>query len=184
MPDAHALRESLSRALAEQGDRLFALALRVTRNPDLAADAVQEGFASAIERADGFRGEAALGTWLHRIVYNKAVDLLRRRGREQPLPEDPDELGPNDERLARAGWARPPDELLQGEQAREALAEALSRLSPLQRAIFELREEEGKSSEEIGEILGVSATTARVHLHRARLKLRALLAEHLQGARR
>ena len=50
-------REVLSRALVEEGDRLYALALRTTRDPDLAADAVQEAFASALEKADGFRGD-------------------------------------------------------------------------------------------------------------------------------
>ena len=72
------VREALSRALVDQGDRLYALALRVTRDPDLAADAVQEAFAAALERAADFRGEASLGTWLHRIVYNKSIDLLRK----------------------------------------------------------------------------------------------------------
>ena len=77
-----------SRALVEHGDRLYALALRVTRDPDLAADALQEAFATALERAADFRGESSLGTWLHRIVYNKAIDLLRRRGRESALPDE------------------------------------------------------------------------------------------------
>ena len=71
-------REALSRALVEEGDRLYALALRTTRDPDLAADAVQEAFASALEKADGFRGESRVGTWLHRIVFNKSIDLLRQ----------------------------------------------------------------------------------------------------------
>mgnify|MGYP000196333860 CR=1 FL=1 len=50
-------REVLSRALVEEGDRLYALALRTTRDPDLAADAVQEAFASALEKAEGFPSE-------------------------------------------------------------------------------------------------------------------------------
>ena len=79
-PSPPDVREDLSRALVDHGDRLYALALRVTRDPDLAADALQEAFATALERAADFRGESSLGTWLHRIVYNKAIDLLRKRG--------------------------------------------------------------------------------------------------------
>lgn len=178
-------REVLSRALREEGDRLYALALRVTRDPDLAADAVQEAFATALEREGEFRGEARVGTWLHRIVYTKAVDLLRRRGREDPFAEDAAALGPEDEHLGQApSWSRPPDEILLGREARTVLERALGALTPLQRAVFELREVEGQLTEKVGEILGLPAGTVRVHLHRARLRLRALLAEHFRKGKR
>lgn len=161
---------------------MYALALRVTRDPDLAAEAVQEGFATALARAGDFRGEARLSTWLHRIVFSKAIDLLRRRGREQPLPEESGELGPEDERLAHsASWSRPPDQILLGEETRAVLEGALAELTPTQRAVFELSAVEGRASEEVGEILGIPAGTARVYLHRARLKLRALLGPHFRG---
>jgi RNA polymerase sigma-70 factor (ECF subfamily) len=59
-------------------DRMWALALRTTRDPELAADAVQEAFIAAFRGADSFRGEAAVTTWLHRIVVNSCLDRLRR----------------------------------------------------------------------------------------------------------
>jgi RNA polymerase sigma-70 factor (ECF subfamily) len=59
-------------------DQMWALALRTTRDPELAADAVQEGFIAAFRGADSFRGEAAVTTWLHRIVVNSCMDRLRR----------------------------------------------------------------------------------------------------------
>src|SRR5690349_22731345 len=92
-----ARREALSRALVEHGDRLYSLALRITRDPDLASDAVQEAFATALQRADDFRGESRLGTWLHRIVYTKSIDLLRARGREAPMPEEDSGARPPDD---------------------------------------------------------------------------------------
>ena len=57
---------------------MWALALRTTRDPELAADAVQEAFIAAFRGADSFRGEAAVTTWLHRIVVNSCLDRLRR----------------------------------------------------------------------------------------------------------
>lgn len=176
-------REVLSRALVEEGDRLYALALRTTRDPDLAADAVQEAFASALEKAEGFRGESQVGTWLHRIVFNKSIDLLRRRRRYEPLPEeDPDELTAEDERLAHGGaWARPPDDVLLGVEAKAALDRALGELTPLQRAVFELKEGEGRPTAEVAEILDLNPGAVRVHLHRARLRLRARLTQHFSG---
>jgi RNA polymerase sigma-70 factor (ECF subfamily) len=60
------------------------------------------------------------------------------------------------------------------------LEKALGALTPVQRAIFELKEVEGRPTEEVGAILGMPPGTVRVHLHRARLKLRALLSEHFR----
>jgi RNA polymerase sigma-70 factor (ECF subfamily) len=59
-------------------DRMYAVAMRTTSNRELAADAVQEAFISAFRRADAYRGEAAVTTWLHRIVVNACLDRLRR----------------------------------------------------------------------------------------------------------
>ncbi|HVR71366.1 MAG TPA: RNA polymerase sigma factor [Vicinamibacteria bacterium] len=181
-PFAAADREALSQALVEHGDRLYALALRVTRDPDLAGDAVQEAFATALQRIGAFRGESSLGTWLHRIVYNKAIDLLRHRGRQAPLPDEETAGGAEDERLASLpAWARPPDQLLYGAETRRALDEALGRLTPQQRAVFTLREMEGLTTDEVASVLELEPGAVRVHLHRARLRLRSLLGEHFKG---
>lgn len=146
---------------------------------------MQEAFATALEREAEFRGEASFGTWVHRIVYTKAIDLLRRRGREQPWPEEePAELAAEDLALGHApSWARPPDEVLLGSETREALERALEELTPVQRAVFELREVEARPTEEVAEILGMPPGTVRVHLHRARLRLRARLSEHFRRGR-
>ena len=173
------IREALERALVEDGDRLYALALRVTGNADLAADALQDAFATALERAGQFRGDAAPGTWLYRIVFNKSIDLLRSRSREEPL----DEGASGEEEAGRDVWSRPPDEILSSLQAREALDRALEALTPVQRAVFELREIEGRPTGEVAEIVGLPAGTVRVYLHRARLRLRQILGPALQGGR-
>jgi RNA polymerase sigma-70 factor, ECF subfamily len=178
-------REALARALVEHGDRLYSLALRITRDPDMASDAVQEAFATALQRIDDFRGEARLGTWLHRIVYTKSIDLLRARGREAPLPEEdgPAGRGPEEDRLGGAPtWSRPPDEILFGSETRQALDKALMELTPLQRLVFELREVEGRPTDDVAEILSLPPGTVRVHLHRARMRLRARLSQHFRGA--
>src|ERR1700733_5444204 len=74
-------------------DRLWAVALRITCDPDDAADALQEAMISAFRRASDFRAEAAVTTWLHRIVVNASLDLLRRRSaRSVGWSGDPDDL--------------------------------------------------------------------------------------------
>src|SRR5687767_14687988 len=179
-----ATRDALSQALVDHGDRLYSLALRITRSPDMASDAVQEAFATALARASSFRGESSIGTWLHRIVYTKSIDLLRARGREAPLAdEDAAGVGMEEERLGGAPtWARPPDEILHGAETRQALERALAELTAMQRLVFELREVEGRTTDEVAEILSLPPGTVRVHLHRGRMKLRALLAQHFRGA--
>jgi RNA polymerase sigma-70 factor, ECF subfamily len=177
-------REALSQALVDHGDRLYSLALRITRDRDLAADAVQEAFATALQRAAGFRGESSLGTWLHRIVYTKSIDLLRARGREAPLADEDSALpGSEDDRVGGAPtWSRPPDEILLGAETREALEKALAQITPMQRLVFELREVEGRDTDEVAAILDLPPGTVRVHLHRGRMRLRGLLAPHFRGA--
>jgi len=68
-------------------DRMWAVALRTTRDPEMAADAVQDAFIAAFRRADSFRGEAAVTTWLHRIVVNSCLDRLRRTKPVVGLPD-------------------------------------------------------------------------------------------------
>ena len=179
-------REALSQALVDHGDRLYSLALRITRDRDLAADAVQEAFATALARAAGFRGESSLGTWLHRIVYPKSIDILRARGREAPLADEESSASSGNNGEDRPGgaptWSRPPDEILLGSETRQALEKALQQITPMQRLVFELREVEGRDTDEVAQILDLPPGTVRVHLHRGRMRLRGLLAQHFRGA--
>ncbi len=64
--------------LARHRDRLWAVALRTMRNPEDAADALQEAYISAFRRAHTFRGDAKFTTWMHRIVVNACLDRIRR----------------------------------------------------------------------------------------------------------
>src|SRR5437763_16512959 len=71
-------------------DRMWAVALRTLGNPEDAADAVQNACLSAFRNAASYRGDAAVTTWLHRIVVNACLDLVRRRKvrATDPLPDD------------------------------------------------------------------------------------------------
>jgi RNA polymerase sigma factor (sigma-70 family) len=76
-------------------DRLWAVALRTMGNPDDAADGLQDGMIAAYRRAGSFRGDAAVTTWLHRVVVNACLDRIRaaKVRRADPLPEDLDDIG-------------------------------------------------------------------------------------------
>lgn len=70
--------EAFGEIFRRHRDRMWALALRTTRDPETAADAVQDAFLNAFRRAGTFRGDAQLTTWLHRITVNACIDRLRR----------------------------------------------------------------------------------------------------------
>ena len=80
--------EAFGELFRRHRDRMWAVALRTTADPEMAADAVQEAFISAFRSAASFRGESAVTTWLHRIVVNSCLDRLRRARPVVPLPED------------------------------------------------------------------------------------------------
>src|SRR5690606_843731 len=86
--------EAFGEIFRRHRDRIWAVALRTTRDPEMAADEVQDGFLNACRAADYFRGEGAVTTSLHRIVVNACLDRLRRR---RPI-SDLDDLGPADPR--------------------------------------------------------------------------------------
>ena len=84
--------EAFGLLFARHRDRLWAVALRTTGDREEAADALQDALIAAFRRADSYRGDAAVTTWLHRIVVNACLDRLRRRRvrMADPLPDDLD----------------------------------------------------------------------------------------------
>jgi RNA polymerase sigma-70 factor (ECF subfamily) len=147
-------------------DRLWAVALRTTGDPEEAADAVQDGLLSAYRAAGSFRGDAAVTTWLHRIVVNACLDRMRRRKARPtvPLPEH-ENLQPAD----------PRDRLAQREIAWE-VERALATLPDEQRIAVVLVDVEGYSVEDAAAIMGCPTGTIKSRCARARAKLVPLLA--------
>ncbi|HYP44011.1 MAG TPA: RNA polymerase sigma factor SigM [Propionibacteriaceae bacterium] len=152
-------------------DRLWAIALRTMRNPEDAADALQDAYISAFRRADSFRGEALVTTWLHRVVVNACLDRIRagKLRAVEPLP---------DERHRPERGPAPEDPLEQQEE-RRSIAEALGHLNPDQRAALVLVDMEGYSVEEAARLLGCAPGTIKSRCARGRAKLVPLL-EHLR----
>lgn len=140
--------------------RVHALARRVVRAD--ADEATQEIYLRAWRGLAGWRGEAGVATWLHRLALNTLLDMVARR--------EPAETGAEDE-VSRAAAA----EIRPG--ARLELEEAIAELPRGARLVFVLHELEGLSHEEIAVRLGLSIGTSKSQLHRARLLLRAALGE-------
>jgi len=151
-------------------DRLWAVALRTSGDPEEAADALQDALLSAHRSAGSFRGDAAVTTWLHRIVVNACLDRMRRRAARPtvPLPEH-DHAHPVD----------PADPLGRRELAWE-IERALATLPADQRAALVLVDVEGYPVDEAATMLQIPVGTVKSRCARGRAKLVPLLA-HLRN---
>jgi RNA polymerase sigma-70 factor, ECF subfamily len=147
-------------------DTVYTLAVRLV-GPDLAQDVAQEALIRAWRAMPRFRGEAALGTWLHRITVNTAWTLRKRAARHEAQQLDE----------AIVDQARGPEHAGEMVEVRRSLTAAIERLSPGQRAVLVLRDIYGWTHAEVSRELGITQTTAKVRLHRARRRLRTLLEE-------
>jgi RNA polymerase sigma-70 factor (ECF subfamily) len=151
-------------------DRMWAVALRTMRDPEEAADALQEAFISAFRAAAAFRAESAVTTWLHRIVVNACLDRMRRRQARPtvPLPE----TGPGEPAQTR-------DQVSERE-TRMVVQEALRLLPEDQRVPIVLVDVEGYSVGETARMLGIAEGTVKSRCARGRVKLAKLLG-HLRN---
>jgi RNA polymerase sigma-70 factor, ECF subfamily len=157
--------EELYRAHA---GRLFSLACRMLGNPADAEDLLQDIFLAAHRKLDSFRGEAALGTWLYRLATNQILDHVRSRaGRAGQVTDGLEDATV----LPDAGEHRLGDRAI----GRIDLERALAQLPEGCRAAFVLHDVEGLEHREVAEVLGIAEGTSKSQVHKARLRLRAIL---------
>lgn len=147
--------------------RLFGLACRLVGRED-AEDLLQDIFLTAHRKLDLYKGESALSTWLFRLATNQCLDHLRSRRTRfalmtDAIDEEPDAPG------ASAG-------AILGVVDRLDLERALAQLPPGCRTVFVLHDVEGLEHREIGRMLDIADGTSKSQLHKARMRLRGLLA--------
>ncbi|WP_459801428.1 RNA polymerase sigma factor SigM [Herbidospora sp. RD11066] len=162
---------AFSEIVKRHRDRMWAVALRTLGDPDEAADAVQDAFVSAYRKAESFRGDAAVTTWLHRIVVNACLDRMRRKS-VRPVADD--------ELIEAAERDMPlPDQTAEREVSLEVTA-ALKLLPADQRAALVLVDMMGYSVEDAAAVLDVPSGTVKSRCARGRAKLAPILS-HLRN---
>lgn len=170
-------RAVLASRLPAEVPGLLRFARALTRDPQQAEDLAQEVLARALERADSFRGEARLSTWLHRITYNLAVDQARRR-RELPVEDVGDEI---DARWSDDAYTVDAALVVARAETRTELEDALIRLPVAYRAAVVLHDAEGLTVPEFAGVVEISVAAAKQRLRRGRMMLVSALA---RGAER
>lgn len=159
-------------------DRLWAVAVRTTGDPEEAADALQDALLSAFRRAETFRGDAAVTTWMHRIVVNSCLDRMRRRRSRPttPLPDEPD-------RLSALATLTGEGDTVEASERRTDVFAALAKLSDEQRAALVLVDLEGYSVNEAAEMLDCAPGTVKSRCSRGRAQLVPLLTQYRRNPR-
>jgi RNA polymerase sigma-70 factor (ECF subfamily) len=145
-------------------DRIYRLAYRMTGDDTLAQDCTQETFVRAFERLAEFRGDSALGTWLHAVATSVVLNALRKRRRHRKREVE----------LSRAvGIGHRPQRA--DPDLRQRLHAAIDGLPDRYRMVFVMHDVEGYTHREIGAALGIQVGTSKAQLSRAREKLRGAL---------
>jgi RNA polymerase sigma-70 factor (ECF subfamily) len=164
--------EEAFKVLVERhGRAVYRLAYRMTGKAEDAEDVVQETLIRAYRQLSRFEARANFSTWLYRIGFNCAVDYLRAR----PHRESPETHETLDARSAPTGTTPSMADMVYAGEIGERVQEALSQLSPQERAAFLMRHYHGCSIEEICSSLGLKTNAAKHSIFRAVKKMRVAL---------
>jgi RNA polymerase sigma-70 factor (ECF subfamily) len=163
--------------------RMLLVARRILRNEEDANDAVQDAFLSAFKGISQFKGQARLGTWLHRIVINAALGRLRnlQRHPERSIEDLLPHFGDGEHQIdPPVPWQAAPDTNMQDQETRALVHHSINQLPETYRIVLLLRDIEGLATEEAARLLGTSTGVVKTRLHRARQGLRTLLDPHFR----
>ena len=167
---------SFEELISRYETKVHNLAMRLTRNSEDAEEVLQDVFVTVYRKIEGFQGKAKFSSWLYRITVNAAFMKLRKRKQDQSVSFD--DLLPHLQNKAitqRNAFGARSDALALNNEIREALESAISKLPEEYRAVFVLRDIDGLSNKEVGEILDLSIPAVKSRLHRSRLMLRKRL---------
>jgi RNA polymerase sigma-70 factor (ECF subfamily) len=148
--------------------RVFSICLRMLGNPTEAEDLTQDVFVQLYRKIGSFRGESAFTTWLHRMTVNQVLMHFRKRGVRHESTTDDGELPT----MIAVGTDRPSNMPIIDSIA---LERAIGELPRGYRTVFTLHDVEGYEHEEIARMLGCTVGTSKSQLHKARMRIRALL---------
>jgi RNA polymerase sigma-70 factor (ECF subfamily) len=165
-------REAFRLLVEKHSRNVFRLGFRMTHNEQDAEEIVQETFLRAYRNIGNFESRANFGTWLYRIASNCSLDLLAKRKPQQmntPLENDEGEQMPLPSPAPNA------ERLLLSAELKQKLAQAMERLTAIERTAFVLRHFEGESIDTIGKTLGLKQDATKNTVYRAVQKIRAAI---------
>lgn len=162
-------QEAFSELVDRYERRIYGICYRYFGDHSDAEDATQDTFLTLARRAETFRGDAKLSTWIYRVAVNACNDRARKRARRPQTPvEDLAELAGEDSHAQEA---------LEGRELAMAVQGALDQLDELSRTLMILVAIEGQGYKEVAEALDLPVGTVKSRVHRARARLAELLSD-------
>jgi RNA polymerase sigma-70 factor, ECF subfamily len=168
--------EAFEELIARYEAKVFNLAMRFTRNQEDAEEVLQDVFATIYKKLDGFQGKSAFSSWMYRIIVNAAFMKLRKRKQNNTISIE--DLSPVVKQVCldkEQVYGNRSDSMSVNRELRDVIQYAIDRLPEQYRAVFVLRDVDGLSNQEVGEILQLSVPAVKSRLHRSRLMLRKKL---------
>lgn len=162
-------RKALAELLERHQQRIFGFGAKMCGDPEDAKDVAQETLLAMVRGVKEFRGDASLSTWLYTVARSYCI---KKRRRTKGAPQHHEPL---DATMLTEGGAEPsknPEQTMLSTETRLQVTAALEQLDPQAREILILRDIEGQTAPEVGEITGLSVAAVKSRLHRARLALR------------
>jgi len=160
-------------------ERIYNLGLRILKNPDDAADVLQETFIAVYQKIDSFDGRSNFFTWLYRIATNFALMKLRKGKRTIYTDQDMGDQFDDPEKMQIHEWQDLPLRDMLNNEFRKHLDNAIDQLPEIYRSVFVLRDLEDMSIKETSQILGITESNVKIRLKRARVYLREELAHYM-----
>lgn len=161
---------ALAKLLERHQAQIYRFGMKMCRDPEDAADVLQETLIAMARGVRDFRGASSISTWLYTVARSFCIKK-RRRSKFAPEETSLDAAG-SSEAAAIVDPARGPDEALAGKQVEQALEDAIRALDPMYREVLVLRDVEGLTAPEVAEVLGISVQAVKSRLHRARVAVR------------
>ncbi len=165
------------------GEKIFRLAMRITKNPDSSEEVLQNVFLKLIEKLGTFREESKLATWIYTVSSNEAFMFLRSKNKSSFKEISVEEFNNKDNGSAYEGLQIKydgfgPDDSAINAQQQEILERAISELHEEYRIVFQLRDVEGLSNQQAADVLGLSLPAVKSRILRARNQLKKKLARY------
>lgn len=160
--------------------KIYNLIYQRIRDREIAKDISQEVFLKAFKALPDFKGGSAFYSWIYRIAINSSIDFQRRRNRNRVLTFE--ELPPDADEVLRMSDAHPsPEKLLEEKELGKIIREAVRKLPPGQRRVFNLRHRRELAIKDIAVLLNRSEGTIKTHLHHAHRRLQGMLLPYLRN---
>lgn len=163
-------RKALAELVKNYEQTVYNFAFKICRNKERAENTMQETFLSMVKSLKQFSGKSKLSTWLYTIVSNHCL-MQARSQKKYDYTSLENEDGLIDERHV-VDWKFSPNKLAENSELKDVLDDAIQKLPHEYRIVFLLRDVEGLSTKETGEIVNLSVPAIKSRLHRARAFLR------------